>query len=228
MENSQPKTLEDFPKFVVSALRRGPTSDDGYTRFEFDGRFDRVIENIDPHWFWLLFGAQDYVCASVKTLEKETWTAVLTCDTKNEPKIAGQKLAYLSPYWQGYHVGMVLNPNWGWKKKQFQGFDAVAEDYEAKDVSFVGAREVRVWTKLTPVGGDGGQSRHYPADDQTLPARSGQRLIPSGWGHEHCELCNAHIDAGGFGYCDPGERWMCEKCYERYVIPHDLAFVDEL
>ncbi len=123
---------------------------------------------------------------------------------------------------------MVLHQNWSWEKRQFHGVDAVAEDYEAKDISMVAGREVRVWTKLIPVGEDTGQSRHYPAADQTLPAASGSRLVPSGWSHEHCELCHAHIDAGDFGYCDPRERWMCEKCYERYVMQHDLAFVDEL
>jgi hypothetical protein len=85
----KPKTLEDFPQFIVSSLRRGPTADDGYTRFEFDGRFDRVIENIATHWFWLLFGRQDCICASLKSLEKKTWTATLPCDTKDEPKIVG-------------------------------------------------------------------------------------------------------------------------------------------
>jgi hypothetical protein len=41
-------------------------------------------------------------------------------------------------------------------------------------------------------------------------------------------LCNTHIDIDMFGYCDPDDRWMCENCYSRYVVPHDLAFVDEL
>jgi hypothetical protein len=122
----------------------------------------------------------------------------------------------------------VRDPNWGWKRSQFQGTNAIAEDYEAKDVSIVGGREVRVWTKLEPTGASRGQSRHYPATDQTLPVRSGTRLVPAGWGHEHCELCHDHIDAGMFGYCDSGNRWMCEKCYERFVMQCDLAFVDEL
>ena len=123
---------------------------------------------------------------------------------------------------------MVLDPNWGWEREQFGGTDAVAEDYESKDISIVRDREIRVWTKLEPTGVSRGQSRHYPATDQALPVRSGTRLVPSGWGHEHCELCKAHIDAGMFGYCDPGKSWMCEKCYERFVKRRDLSFVDEL
>jgi hypothetical protein len=230
MEIRKQKTLEDFPKFEVIALRRGPTAKEGYTHYEIEGCFDRTIEiaSTGPQWFWLVFGKRGYICAAVQSRNNETNAAVLTFEARDEPNIVGHKLAYLSPYWQGFHVGMVLDPNWGWERKQFQGTDAVAEDYEAKDVSIVGGREVRVWTKLEPTGESTGQSRHYPAPDQTLPVRSGTRLVPAGWGHEHCELCNAHIDAGMFGYCDPGERWMCEKCYQRYVTPHDLAFVDEL
>lgn len=222
------KKLEDFPQFIVYAVRRGKTSVAGFTRFELDGKFDRIIADIDPHWFWLLFGAHGSLCASLKSLDKESRTAILTCDVRDEPSVVGERLAYLSPYWQAYHVWMVLDPAWGWNKKRFLGADAVAEDYDAGDTSVVEGRNVRVWTKLELVGGREGASRHYPASDQSLPASSERRPVPGGWGHEHCDLCKTHIEAGDFGYCDPGGRWMCEKCYERYVMQRDLAFVDEI
>jgi hypothetical protein len=236
METHKRKTLEDFPKFVVTEVRRGATSEAGYTSFQLEGSFDRilpssfdhVIDGTGPRWFWLLFGERGCLCPMLESFDKETRSAILTCQEREEPRVVGLELAYLSSYWQGFNVWMVLDPSWGWERKQFQGTDAVAEDYEAKDVSIVGGREVRVWTKLEPTGESTGQSRHYPATDQSLPVRSGTRLVSSGWGHDHCELCNEHIDAGMVGYCDPGGRWMCEKCYERYVTPRDLAFVDEL
>jgi hypothetical protein len=224
----KPKTLEDFPQFIVSAVRRSETSAAGYERFELDGKFDRIIEGVDPHWFWLLFGEKDCLCVTMQTMDKESRAAVLTCDEGDEPKVAGRSLAYLSPYWQAYHVWMVLDPAWGWEKKRFHGGDAVAQDYEAKDTSIVDGREVRVWTKLEPAEGSTGASRHHPASAQSLPPSSERRLVPGGWGHEHCDLCKTHIDAGAFGYCDPEGRWVCEKCYERYVLQRDLAFVDEL
>jgi hypothetical protein len=226
----KPKTLEDFPKFEVAALRRGPTAKEGYTHFELEGSLDRTIEidSTGPQWFWLLFGKGGYLCASVQSHNKETNTAVLTFESTNEPDIVGRKLAYLSPYWQGFHVWMVLDPNWGWEKKQFLGADAVAEDFESKDVSIIEGREVKVWTTLTRADAQGSLSRHYPSKDPTSNQTGETRLIPSGWDHEHCELCNSHIDAVMYGYCDPDERWMCEGCYERYVVRCDLAFVDEL
>ena len=230
MEIRKPKTLEDFPNFEVTALRRGPTAKEEYTYFELEGRFDRTIEieSTGPQWFWLLFGKGGYLSASVQSSNKETNGAVLTFDAIDEPDIVGQSLAYLSPYWQGFHVWMVLDPNWGWEKRQFLGADAVAEDFESKDVSIIGGREVKVWTKLTRADAQGRLSRHYPSEQPTSTPIGETRLVPAGWDHEHCELCNSHIDVGMFGYRDPNERWMCVKCYERYVMRHDLSFVDEL
>lgn len=131
MEARKPKTLEDLPTFKVAAVRRGKTSDAGYTRFELDGRFDRVIDRIDPHWFWLLFGHQDCICATLESLDKATNGAILSCAERDEPKVDGQTLFYLSPHWQAYNVWTVLDSNWGWERNQFHGVDAVAEDYEA-------------------------------------------------------------------------------------------------
>jgi len=41
MKASSPKTLEDFPKFIVTALRLGPTPHEGYRSFELEENFDR-------------------------------------------------------------------------------------------------------------------------------------------------------------------------------------------
>jgi hypothetical protein len=121
---------------------------------------------------------------------------------------------------------MVLDPEWGWQKKQFVGIDPIAEDFQSEDTSIIGGREVKVWTKLSPVRGE--DSRLYPATDQSSTPASPARLVTLGWDHEHCELCNAHIDIGMYGFCDPEDRWMCENCYARYVLRRDLAFVNEL
>jgi hypothetical protein len=227
-ETKKPKALEDFPKFTVVAVRRGETSSTGYTEFQLDGHFDRIIDDIDAYWFWLLFGEDGCLTATLKSLNTETNAAVLTTQELNEPPVLGLTLYYLRPYWQAFNIWMVLDKNWGWKKRQFHGVDAVAQDYEADEVSIVADREVKIWTKLESVEGRSGTSRHYPATDQTSPLNPESRLIPSGWGHEHCDFCRSHINTGEFGFCDPGDRWLCESCYERYVVPGDLSFVDEL
>ena len=236
MANLKTKSLEDLPKFLVTAVTGGETLDDGYRSFEIEGTSDPALEGsfteitkgTGVQWFWLLYGDRGYLTPILKTFDKLAGTAVFVCYEKEEPKVLGLEMAYLSAYWQAFNVWMVLDSGWGWERTQFLGTDAVAEDYEAQDLSIVEGREIRVWTKLEAAGAGRGQSRHYPATDQTLPVRSGTRSVPAAWGHEQCGLCNAHIDAGEFGYRDPEERWMCEKCYERYAIRHDLAFLDEL
>jgi hypothetical protein len=125
MKTSSPKTLEDFPKFVVIALRRGPTADEGSTFFEVEGRLDQHVRTDGPQWFWLLFGKRGSLCASVQSLDKVTGAAVLTFEAAKEPDIVGHTLVYLSPYWQAYNVWMVVDQDWGWEKKKFLGMDAI-------------------------------------------------------------------------------------------------------
>ena len=139
MKTSSPKTLQDFPKVVVTALRRGPTGDAGYTFFELEGHLDPHINvtTEGPQWFWLVFGKRGSFCASVRSLDSDTRAAVLTFEAREEPDIVGQTLAYLSPYWQAYNVWMVIDPDWGWEKKKFLGIDAVAEDFQSKDTSII-------------------------------------------------------------------------------------------
>ena len=173
METLKRKTLENSPQSVVNVVRPGATSDDGYQMFEIEASFDPILEprfdemmgGVGVQWFWLLFGERNCLTPMLKSFDKQTKTAILTCYEKEEPRVIGSALPYLSPYWQAFHVWMVLNPSWGWERKQFQGIDAVAEDYEAKEVSLVNGREVKIWTKLEPRGIDTGQSRHYPASD---------------------------------------------------------------
>ena len=206
------------------AARRPVT---GYTQFELDGTFDRTIEAIDPHWFWLLFGKKDYLCASLKSLDKLTKAAILTFEVKDEPRTLGRRSLISALTGRLLMCGWFLTQPGDGEKKQVKGDDAVAEDYESKDISIVEGREVRVWTKIEPVEGRRGQSRHYPATDQTLPPKSEPRRFLR-VGPRALRVVQSSYHAGQFGYCDPGERWMCEKCYDRYVMQRDLAFVDEL
>jgi hypothetical protein len=109
----------------MTAVRRGPTAEGGYTHFE----------------------------------------------AKDEPDIVGHTLAYLGPYWQAFHVWMVLDPDWGWEKKRFLGADAVAEDFEAKDASIIEGCEVKLGTKLTQ------RLRDCPMKEVEIKAASSEELV---------------------------------------------------
>lgn len=206
MEIRKPKALEEFPKFTVTALRRFSTSDSCYIEFEIDGTFDRITQKIEP-WFWLLFGEGGYLCASLQSLDEKTQTATLTCELKEEPKIVGQALAYLSSRWQGYHVWMILQEDAQWEDVVFHATDAVQESFTEKD-----GRHFRKLSKMRR--------------GQGLPA--GAQVVTDGWDHEHCELCNKHIDPADHAWTNKDGLWVCVSCFIRYVKPRNLSFVDEL
>ncbi len=66
-----------------------------------------------------------------------------------------------------------------------------------------------------------GKSGHKRRTDEVIG--EGMRIVPGGWDHEHCCLCNATISGRGndlrSGYTD-GNNWACEECYVREIAPH--------
>lgn len=227
--NSKPrKTLQDFPRFSVSQVSRGETNSQGFTTFELRGEFDRIIQRQgEITWFWLLVGERAAVWAQWKSVGPGT-AATVVAHEKTMPEIAGKTLYYLSPYWQAFHIWMALDEQWGWQRELFQAVDAVAEAYLANDVSIVDGREVKTWAKLSRADKRGHTERYVPLLDDTSDSGTTQQFVPGGWDHEHCELCQGHIEHGNYGYKDPDDRWMCETCYDKYVKPRDLSFVDDL
>ena len=210
------KTLADFPRFTVHSLRKYPPGDQGYTDFELEGTFDRTIQRSAVTWFWLLSGERESLCVQWKSQDDTIAPTVLVGCQKDVPQLDGAILFYLNPYWQPFHVWMVLDSQWGWEKVKFEASDAVALETEG--------REVKGWTKLKRTDSDDQSSQQYPVNKDA----SGYRIVEEGWDHEHCELCSTHIDARDFGYRDPDDHWMCGTCYEKYVIPHDLSFACQL
>ncbi|HTP30785.1 MAG TPA: hypothetical protein VMJ75_01350 [Candidatus Acidoferrales bacterium] len=222
------KTLEDFPKFSVSQLTRVGTDSQGFTRFELNGEFDRLVQPQGQiTWFWLLIGDRAAVCAQWKSVGPGN-VATVTADEKEMPEIVGKTLYYLSPAWDARHIWMVLDEQWGWKRVLFQAVDAVAEAFEATDISIVDGREVKTWTKLSRADKCKSTKRYAPTLDDTLVSGRPAQLVPGGWDHEHCQLCREHINNGDFGYRDEDDHWLCESCYDKYVKHHDLSFVDDL
>jgi len=97
------------------------------------------------------------------------------------------------------------------------------------DISVVEGQEVREWIEVKKAGNDSHLSRYYPVSPEgrtILPYAGPDGIIKGGWDHEHCELCNAHIEADTYGYLDLGEHWVCVGCYERFVMNHDLSFMN--
>ena len=113
----------------------------------------------------------------------------------------GTVLPWLDAYWEPHQVERILDREHRWERRTFA----------AEPAHYFELGGVRGWQKA----GD-----PLPEGARDLGIRE------AGWDHEHCDLCRAHIGAGGVpeGYVDPQEYWLCPECYARYAAPHDIAF----
>ncbi|MGE3844481.1 MAG: hypothetical protein AB7I50_23195 [Vicinamibacterales bacterium] len=116
-----------------------------------------------------------------------------------ERLVSGQAYVYLDSYW-GEQAEIVLDPTRVWHHQPFAPRDAVV--YDRADGAVVAQ-----------------------AGEATDP---GARLVEGGWDHEHCVVCMETIGAGGIGggWCSTEGDWVCQSCYQDYVLPRSLAFVN--
>ncbi len=51
-------------------------------------------------------------------------------------------------------------------------------------------------------------------------------LVADGWDHEHCAICNEHIDPGDRYFQHKVEsEYLCVTCFDKYVPTGDLSFL---
>lgn len=215
-----PKTINDLPQFRVLNVAHGEPNEDGYADFKLDGVFNQ-IDGVQEGRCWLRLLDRNCLFGDLISSDPGLRAATFITSQSVEPKAKDQAFPYLDGYWQAYHVWMVTEPLWKWKEVTFQPSDAIAERVPA-DGSTEG------WIKIRKNVRPGGKERVYPIvsqGDSALPKTNPEGIVPGGWDHEHCELCNGHIDAGHVAYVDPGDHWVCKVCYTKYVLTHDLSFL---
>ena len=188
-------TLDDFPHLVVSEV----------VGANLVGQFD-TVKGVSAGRCWLLLPERSALIGDLENFDPQTSFATFNSADDVSHIVAGQKLAYLSGYWQAYHVWMVLD-DLVWRKVCFQADDAISESFTAEDGKPYGKL-----SKLKP--------------GQGLP--NGALLVSGGWNHEHCELCNTHIDPGDLAYTNADGLWVCASCFQNYVSQKNLSFVTEL
>ena len=203
---------------------------DGEHAFNLLGAFDRTSEVKEGHCAMLVPG-QEVLTASggnLNILDPALGTALFQTSDELMPEVAGVELSYVDDTWEPIHVWMVAVPTWKWTRTLFQAADAIGRVVDGAGVSLLDGEEVREWIQIKPVGKDSNLSRCYPvfpSGKPVLPPIGANGLIKGGWTHAHCEICDTHIDAENYGYVDAGEHWVCESCYARYVVNHDLSFM---
>jgi hypothetical protein len=162
-----------------------------------EGQFDH-LETVREGRSWLYISRNGSLIGDLDQLDRETRRARFTTPDSLPQDMLGVSLPWLDGWWQAYHLALILDRSHEWTSVVFAASDAIAR-------SIPGWRELR------------------PASD--CDPEPGEVLVPGGWNHEHCMLCNVHIDPGITAYVDFERNWLCVRCYESYAKPHDVGFV---
>jgi hypothetical protein len=221
------KTIHDLPHFRVSAVKQSKASE---TEFVLSGVLDRALSVIEGSCSLLLPGDDVLTALSgvLRFQESSAGTALFQTSVESVPAVVGLALAHLEAKWRPHHVWMVAVPTWKWTRSLFHAIDATARIVQGTHVSVVDGEEVKEWIEIKPKGKLSSLTKYcpiFPSGKVTLPPIGADGVIKGGWDHAHCELCHGHIDTENYGYLDPGEHWVCEKCYSKFVANHDLSFI---
>jgi hypothetical protein len=110
----------------------------------------------------------------------------------------GESYAFLDLYW-GDRAILVLDRSREWRQTRFQPVDAVQQFSDGH----------RVLSKASPVQTDG-------------------TVVPGGWDHEHCDICYEKLGPQGqsTGGTSSTDEWLCNACYDEYLVPRSLEFVN--
>ena len=110
----------------------------------------------------------------------------------------GESYAFLDLYWGDLAI-LVLDRSREWRQTRFQPVDAIQQFSDGH----------RVLSKASPGQADG-------------------TVVPGGWDHEHCEICYEKLGPQGqsIGWTSSLDEWLCNACYDEYLVPRSLDFVN--
>lgn len=194
--------LEELPQLSVATIEGTVYS------LVLKGRFSR------PHFVhkgdcWLRMPDGFPFYATVVDLDTATGHATLGSNDELRPQLVPRRaFPWFDAYWGSNQVNIILDPEHTWSETIFQASDAY--ERAAPDTA-LGTQRValdgRTWREALGA----------PAP--------GERLVKSGWDHEHCLICFVAIRPGDGALVDPDGYWLCNSCYAKYAAAHDLAFM---
>jgi hypothetical protein len=163
-----------------------------------DGDFNH-LDTVREGRSWLYVSRADSLIGDLEALDRQTRQARFNTMDPEPParELIGAVLPWLDGWWQAFHVSLILDTAHPWHEVTFAARDALQS-------RMPGYRVLR-------------ERAGEPTPDE--------EIVPGAWDHEHCMLCNAHIDPGHVAYTDPEMNWLCAACYGAYAKTHDLSFV---
>lgn len=202
--------LEQYPLFTVEAVKK---VEKGWSA---QGHLSEMGNIGEGHIAYLYYPPRTIVKGRIASLKRRRKKLVFVTEEQTADRLlqSGQTYHYLDGYW-GERAVIVLDPSREWRRTRFVSQDAI---------------EFRLTT---------GEHLRGRVEDHTsgmpdnLPFKIDPsveaEVIPSGWDHEHCEICWETISdyAQPYGYKDENDHWVCEQCYNRYVEPGRIDFFSD-
>jgi hypothetical protein len=156
---------------------------------------------IGEGWIGCLFLSVRWIWGRFTQLDRERKVCTFTFDSPEDASqvTIGEVYPYLDSYW-GERAEIVLDRTLVWHRQHFTPRPA--------------ARVV------LPSGG--------MAMTPNEPFPAGSEVVADGWDHEHCAISGETIGAGGQldAFTASQDIWVCESCYESFVKPRSLAFIE--
>jgi hypothetical protein len=165
------------------------------------GSFDRELWMGERYLGDLLIADSRFVRGRFESVDLPHMTATFVPTMASELSLlkSGETYRRFDGYW-GERAALVLDRNRLWDQRTFKPVDAVAFQRPG------GTLFANVKNQDTTEGGT---------------------LIKGGWDHEHCEICTKKISpkTDPIAMVSEPDHWICQECYQNYVVSGSLAFI---
>lgn len=202
-------TREDLPYLEVEFIEEGPLmhAQNGQPEYRLWRLLGTVSSRsiVDPT-SWCALLAPNRKCLYGDWAAPASWDGKVQFETAHEPTsvVKGTRLHYAGSLDARAAILIEDGPS-AWQELTFEPKDAVS-------IPFIDESGHK-WRKISEV-------------NQGTTLEPEAEIIHNGWDHEHCLICNAHIEAGDRFYRHQSENeFLCARCYGKYGTTGDLSFL---
>jgi hypothetical protein len=191
--------LEDLPHFEIESIAK-----DG-KEILLHGCFNHLTGVADRGWLYLAREMHRSPEVAHRALDHDSLKAVLHLQEKDVHELLrpGERFPYFHRRWDPRHVSLALNSELAWNKIQVMSDD----------------------TGDSSSGASGWQ----PAGEKLIVGAQFLESRKDGPDHENCSYCFEslgpnEIETHGYKN-DVHDDWVCQSCFDKYIVPHDLSFL---
>jgi len=172
--------LSDLPSFRINGISSLVPLEAGGASLDLTGCVSHVSNLEVGSRYWMFTNDRASPLVDIMSMDVANQIATLSGLTfRDSPDLAiGDEYPLITNYWNAYIYTAVLDPHRQWTRRLFTPIGAFETGAQSGDIE-----------RSTPTRP--GKRRIYPGRQAMS---DGVRVVDSGWDHEHCAICNGHID----------------------------------